>query len=178
MKVVQTSIQGLLLIEPRVYGDQRGFFAETYHRSRYHDMGITEDFVQDNLSRSTYGVLRGLHFQTRKPQGKLVRCARGEVYDVAVDLRAGSSTYGQWESVILSETNHRQLYIPPGFAHGFCTLSESADFVYKCTEYYDPDFESGLRWNDPDLKIAWPIEHPVLSVRDQQWPSLSDIKRS
>ncbi|ABC29219.1 dTDP-4-dehydrorhamnose 3,5-epimerase [Hahella chejuensis KCTC 2396] len=176
MKVIQTKLSGVVIIEPRVFGDHRGFFMETYQVARYrNEAGIELEFVQDNHSRSGRGVLRGLHFQKTKPQGKLVRVTQGEVFDVAVDLRKGSSTYGQWEGVILSGENHLQFYIPPGFAHGFCVLSETADFQYKCTDYYDPADEGGLIWNDPDIGIVWPIESPNLSQKDLALPTLREI---
>ena len=157
MKVVQTKLRDCVIIEPRVFGDDRGFFLETFQMERYRDaVGIDQPFVQDNHSRSKVGVLRGLHFQRTNPQGKLVRVVSGKVFDVAVDIRKGSSTFGLWEGVVLSEENHRQFWVPPGFAHGFLVLSETADFEYKCTAYYDPSDEGALRWDDPDLAIAWP----------------------
>ncbi len=157
MKVIPTKLQGCVIIEPKVFGDQRGFFLETFQAQRYAELaGITLPFVQDNHSRSSRGVLRGLHFQKTKPQGKLVRVVTGEVFDVAVDIRPNSPTYGQWEGVILSEANKRQFWVPPGFAHGFAVLSDWADFEYKCTEYYDPADEGAIIWNDPDLAIQWP----------------------
>ena len=157
MNVIPTKLKDCVIIEPKVFGDHRGFFLETFQVERYRDAaGITLPFVQDNHSRSAAGVLRGLHFQKTKPQGKLVRVVRGEVFDVAVDIRKGSPSFGLWEGVILSEENHRQFWVPPGFAHGFVVLSETADFEYKCTDYYDPTDEGGLRWDDPDLAIDWP----------------------
>ena len=177
MKVVETKLNGCLIIEPDVFGDERGFFLETYQANRYSNLiGNSINFVQDNHSRSSKGVLRGLHFQKSKPQGKLVRVVRGQVYDVAVDLRHESSTFGQWESVLLSEENKTQFWIPPGFAHGFVVLSNIADFEYKCTDYYDPSDEGSLLWNDPDLGIAWPIENPQLSEKDAIAPLLVDLK--
>ncbi|MBU6950788.1 dTDP-4-dehydrorhamnose 3,5-epimerase [Hahella sp. HN01] len=179
MKVIQTKLSGVVIIEPKVFGDHRGFFMETYQASRYRDeAGIDLAFVQDNHSRSGRGVLRGLHFQKSKPQGKLVRVTQGEVFDVAVDLRKGSPTYGQWEGVILSGENHLQFYVPPGFAHGFCVLSETADFQYKCTDYYDPSDEGGLIWNDPDIGVVWPIDSPNLSQKDLVLPTLRDLEVS
>ncbi|KAB0302261.1 dTDP-4-dehydrorhamnose 3,5-epimerase [Vibrio fortis] len=167
MKVIDTNIPEVKVIEPRVFGDDRGFFLETFQLERYKtDVGIEQDFVQDNHSRSSKGVLRGLHFQKNKPQGKLVRVVRGEVFDVAVDIRPGSPTYGQWEGVILSEYNKKQFWVPPGFAHGFVVLSDTADFEYKCTDYYDPSEEGSIRWNDPDLGIEWPCSDPILSDKD------------
>jgi len=178
MNVIKTKLKDCVIIEPKVFGDERGFFLETFQADRYSDLaGITLPFVQDNHSRSSKDVLRGLHFQKTKPQGKLVRVVRGEVYDVAVDIRSGSATYGQWEAVILSEENKTQFWVPPGFAHGFVVLSETADFEYKCTEYYDPSDEGSLLWNDPDLNIPWPIENPKLSEKDANAPLLADLKK-
>ncbi len=169
MKVIETKIPEVLIIEPQVFGDQRGFFLETFSAERYRQQaGLTLPFVQDNHSRSAHGVLRGLHLQKTRPQGKLVRVVLGNAFDVAVDVRAGSSTFGQWVGIELSEENHKQFYIPPGFAHGFCALSERVDFEYKCTDYYDPDDEVGLLWDDPDLAIDWPIADPTVSAKDAQ----------
>lgn len=177
MNVVKTSLQGCVTIEPKVFGDDRGFFLEAFHTSRYADMvGISVPFVQDNHSRSSKGVLRGLHFQKTKPQGKLVRVVRGEVFDVAVDLRKGSSTFGQWEGVILSEENKKQFWVPPGFAHGFVVISDIADFEYKCTDYYDQSDEGSILWSDPDLGISWPMENPILSDKDRNANKLADLK--
>ncbi len=176
MNVIKTKIADLLIIEPKVFGDERGFFYETYQEARYKAAGITADFVQDNRSRSTQNVLRGLHFQKTKPQGKLVTVTQGRVFDVAVDLRPDSPTFGQHESVLLTGENKVQFYIPPGFAHGFCVLSETADFQYKCTDYYDPTDESGLLWNDPALGIAWPLTAPLLSPKDSVQPTLTQIR--
>lgn len=174
MNVIETSLQGCVIIEPTVYGDERGFFLETFQTKKYATVaGIHTPFVQDNHSRSTRGVLRGLHFQKTKPQGKLVRVVRGEVFDVAVDLRKGSTTFGRWEGVILSENNKRQFWVPPGFAHGFLVLSEIADFEYKCTDYYDPSDEGCVLWNDPDLNIDWPLDNPILSKKDSNAQVLS-----
>ena len=157
MKVIETELTGCVVIEPKVFGDERGFFLETFQASRYRDLaGIDLDFVQDNHSRSGKGVLRGLHFQKRKPQGKLVRVVRGEVFDVAVDIRPDSPSFGKWHGVRLSEENKRQFWVPPGCAHGFLVLSDVADFEYKCTDYYDPSDEGALLWSDADLSIAWP----------------------
>jgi len=165
-----------VIIEPKVFRDERGFFLETFQSIKYDDLaGITLPFVQDNYSRSSKGVLRGLHFQKTKPQGKLVRVVRGEVYDVAVDLRKNSNTFCQWESVVLSEHNQKQLWVPPGFAHGFLVLSETADFDYKCTDFYDPSDEGAILWNDQNLDISWPIEKPILSFKDANAPSLTDL---
>jgi dTDP-4-dehydrorhamnose 3,5-epimerase len=166
MKVIETHLEGVLIIEPDVFGDHRGFFLESYQKKRYQQAGINFDFVQDNHSRSSHGVLRGLHFQIKKPQGKLVSCTRGVVFDVAVDINPKSPTCGQYVGIELSEENHKQLWIPPGFAHGFCVISDFADFHYKCTDYYDPDDEGGLIWNDPDIAIDWPIIQPKLSPKD------------
>lgn len=176
MKVISTSIPDVKIIEPLVFGDQRGFFLESFHSDRYRELaGIELAFVQDNYSRSSKKVLRGLHFQRRHPQGKLVRVVRGAVWDVAVDIRPDSPTFTQWVGLELSAENFRQLWIPPGFAHGFLTLSESADFEYKCTDYYRPEDEACLRWNDPGVGIEWPSCEPVLSVKDQQGLLLQDL---
>lgn len=176
MKVSKSKLEGALIIEPQVFGDERGFFYETFQKKRYAQAGIDEDFVQDNRSKSSKGVLRGLHFQKTKPQGKLVTVTQGEVYDVAVDLRPESPTFGQYEAVILSGENKKQFYVPKGFAHGFLVLSDVAEFQYKCTDYYDPSDESGLIWNDADIDIFWPSSKPILSEKDSILPSLSDIK--
>ena len=168
MQIIDTKIQGAVIIEPKVYGDHRGFFLETYRDQQYRDQAKIElPFVQDNHSRSSRGALRGLHFQKTKPQGKLVRVVRGEVFDVGVDLRKDSPTFGNWIGVWLSEDNHRQLWLPPGLAHGFVVTSDSADFEYKCTDYYDPNDEGCLIWNDPDIGIDWPSESPLLSDKDK-----------
>jgi len=177
MKVTQTKLNDCVIIEPKVFGDDRGFFLETFQTARYADeAGIKQSFVQDNYSRSAKGVLRGLHFQKTKPQGKLVRVAKGAVYDVAVDLRPDSVSFSQWEGVILSDQNKMQLWLPPGFAHGFLVLSESADFEYKCTDYYDPSDEGSILWNDPALCIPWATETPLLSEKDANAPLLADLK--
>lgn len=174
---MKTSLNGCVIIEPKVFGDGRGFFLEAFHTSRYADLaGISLPFVQDNHSRSSKGVLRGLHFQKTKPQGKLVRVVRGEVYDVAVDIRKDSSTFGQWEGIILSEENKKQFWVPPGFAHGFVVLSNVADFEYKCTDYYDPSDEGSILWCDSDLGIRWPVENPILSNKDINAHKLVDLK--
>ena len=176
MNIVKTKLNGCLIIEPKVFGDGRGFFLETFQNERYAALaGIKLTFVQDNHSRSLKAVLRGLHYQKTKPQGKLVRVVKGEVYDVAVDIRQDSSTFGQWEGVILSEENKRQFWVPPGFAHGFQVLSDTADFEYKCTDYYDPSDEGSILWNDPDLNIPWPIANPVLSTKDKRANRLVDL---
>ena len=178
MNVIKTKLDGCVIIEPKVFGDERGFFLETFQAERYaSEAGITLPFVQDNHSRSSKSVLRGLHFQKTKPQGKLVRVVRGQVYDVAVDIRKGSPTYGQWEGLILSEENKTQLWVPPGFAHGFVVLSDTADFEYKCTDYYDPSDEGSILWNDSDLDIPWPIDNPILSNKDARADRLADLKR-
>jgi dTDP-4-dehydrorhamnose 3,5-epimerase len=178
MNVIKTKLEDCVIIEPRVFGDDRGFFLETFQADRYAELaGISLPFVQDNHSQSSKGILRGLHFQKNKPQGKLVRVVRGEVYDVAVDIRSGSATFGQWEAVILSEENKTQFWVPPGFAHGFVTLSETADFEYKCTDYFDSSDEGSLLWNDPDLNIFWPINNPKLSDKDSNASKLIDLKK-
>ena len=177
MKVSHSKLKGCVIIEPRVFGDERGFFLETFQSDRYHqEAGIDLAFVQDNHSRSARGVLRGLHFQKTKPQGKLVRVVRGEVYDVAVDIRKDSRTFGEWEGVILSEDNKKQFWVPPGFAHGFVVLSDNADFEYKCTDYYDPSDEGSILWSDADLGIPWPIANPVLSTKDESAKRLVDLR--
>lgn len=177
MKVIETKIAGVLIIEPKVFGDSRGFFLETFHADRYTEYGIESNFVQDNYSRSTKGVLRGLHYQKNYPQGKLVSVTSGIVFDVAVDIRQDSSTFGQWVGITLSADDHKQFYIPPGLAHGFCVLSETADFQYKCTEYYHPEDEASIRWNDPDIAIEWNISEPILSEKDAKAPFLKDYAK-
>jgi dTDP-4-dehydrorhamnose 3,5-epimerase len=175
MKISHTKLKGCVIIEPHVFVDERGFFLETFQAVRYEqEAGIDLPFFQDNHSRSARGVLRGLHFQKTKPQGKLVRVVRGEVYDVAVDIRKGSATFGEWEGIILSEDNKKQVWVPPGFAHGFIVLSDTADFEYKCTDYYDPNDEGCILWNDPDLGIPWPVANPVLSTKDENAKRLVD----
>jgi dTDP-4-dehydrorhamnose 3,5-epimerase len=170
MQVHETALPGVVLLEPRVFRDPRGFFLETYHADRYAAIGISGPFVQDNHSRSQRDTLRGLHFQWRRPQGKLVRVIEGEIYDVAVDIRPESPHFGQWVGATLSADNFLQIYVPPGFAHGFCVTSEIAQVEYKCTDLYDPEGEGGLPWDDPDLAITWPTTAPVLSARDQKHP--------
>ncbi len=177
MNVSQTSLSGVLLVEPKVFGDARGFFLETFHEGRYAAAGIKGPFVQDNWSRSVKGTLRGLHFQLPNAQGKLVWCPRGAVWDVAVDIRKGSPTFGKFFGIELSEENKRQLWVPPNFAHGFCVLSESADFVYKCTDLYAPEQEGAVLWNDPALGIPWPITSPNLSKKDAAAPTLANAPR-
>lgn len=162
----------VIVIEPEVFEDDRGFFTEIYHRGKFEVSGITGDFVQDNLSRSRQGALRGLHYQLGRPQGKLVRVLAGEVFDVAVDIRKGSPWFGKWFGTVLSDENRTALYIPPNFAHGFYVLSDTADFFYKCTDFYSPEHERCIRWNDPDLAIEWPSERPLLSERDASGPFL------
>ncbi len=177
MQVIDTKIADVKIIQPKIFGDDRGFFLETFEKKRYQKMlNIDYDFVQDNHSRSSKGVLRGLHFQTKHAQGKLVRVVRGEVFDVAVDIRKDSPTYGQWEGVILSEENKTQFWIPPGLAHGFMVLSDIADFEYKCTDYYYPNHEGCLRWNDPQINIAWPTGiTPILSRKDINGLSFNEL---
>ncbi|UZP03294.1 dTDP-4-dehydrorhamnose 3,5-epimerase [Clostridium botulinum] len=174
----KTSIDGVYIIEPKVFGDNRGYFMETYNREQFLEAGLDMTFVQDNESRSTKGVLRGLHFQKKHSQGKLVRATKGEVFDVAVDLRHGSPTYGKYEAVILTEENKKQFYIPEGFAHGFLVLSDEAVFNYKCTNLYAPEYDGGVMWNDNDINIKWPldkIEDIVLSEKDKVHPNLKDL---
>lgn len=176
MQVIDTKISDVKIIQPKVFGDERGFFLETFEKKRYQDMlNIDLDFVQDNHSRSKKGVLRGLHFQTQNPQGKLVRVVRGEVFDVAVDIRVTSPTYGKWVGVILSEENKTQFWIPPGLAHGFLVLSEFADFEYKCTNYYSPSSEACLIWNDPTVGINWPDGEFLLSDKDKLGKRLEEL---
>lgn len=175
MRVIETALLGVRIIEPTVYEDARGFFYESYNQRDYAAQGIDDIFVQDNHSRSIRNVLRGLHYQAPPGQAKLVRVAVGAVYDVAVDVRWGSPTFGRWVGVELSAENRRQLYIPVGFAHGFCVLSEVAEFLYKVTSYYSPPDERGIIWDDPDIGIAWPVSAPLLSERDRRHPRLRDI---
>ncbi|WP_374482007.1 dTDP-4-dehydrorhamnose 3,5-epimerase [Zoogloea sp.] len=181
MKVTPTRIPGLLILEPKVFGDARGFFLESFNAQVFREAtGLQVDFVQDNHSRSAKGVLRGLHYQVQHPQGKLVRVVKGRVFDVAVDLRKSSPTFGQWDGVELSEDNHRQLWVPAGFAHGFVVLSETADFLYKTTDYYAPQFERSLAWNDPTVGVAWPLHEldgpPLLSAKDQVGKALAECE--
>jgi dTDP-4-dehydrorhamnose 3,5-epimerase len=176
-KFMETSIEGVYIIEPTVFGDERGYFMETYQEKEFKEAGIDDAFVQDNQSKSKRGVLRGLHFQRTKPQGKLVRVIRGEVFDVAVDLRRDSATYGKWEGVTLSEDNKKQFYIPEGFAHGFLVLSDEAEFTYKCTDFYDADDECGILWNDTEIGVEWPLEgvdELILSEKDEKWKPLKE----
>ena len=174
MHVSKTPIDGLLIVEPKKFADPRGMFYEVYSKSRYEQYGIPS-FVQDNHSVSKNGVLRGLHYQTNPGQGKLVRVTRGEVFDVAIDIRKQSPTYGKWWGLSLSETNNLQLYIPIGFAHGFCVLSESAEVLYKCSDYYSPENERGILWSDPDLAIDWPVKEPILSEKDAVYPRFREL---
>ena len=178
MKIRSTALQGVKLIEPDVYGDPRGFFLEYFNQPRFQDEGLDLSFAQLNHSRSSLGVLRGLHYQLRQPQGKLVQVISGEVFDVAVDIRTGSPSFGQWVGEILSDSNHRQLYVPPGFAHGFCVLSETAHVSYKCSANYDPQDEGGILWSDPSIAIRWPVKDPILSEKDQKFPCLSELPLS
>ena len=176
LHVIQTALDGVLIIEPKSFGDARGFFLETFQAERYRELaGIDLPFVQDNHSRSTRGVLRGLHAQRVHPQGKLVRVARGEVFDVAVDINPTSKTFGEWVGVNLSDENHRQIWVPPGYAHGFVVLSDVADFEYKCTDLYYPEDEIGVIWNDPQVNIDWPIRDPVISEKDARLPTLDEL---
>ena len=176
-KFIKTFIEGVFIIEPTVFGDERGYFMETYHANEFKEAGLDMAFVQDNHSKSRKGVLRGLHFQYTEPQGKLVRVIKGEVFDVAVDLRRDSPTYGKWEGVILSEENKKQFYVPEGFAHGFLVLSDETEFIYKCTNFYNADDEGGIVWNDPDICIEWPIDdikEVILSEKDKKLKILKD----
>lgn len=174
MKLVPTPLDGVLILEPRVFRDERGFFLETFNAGALSGSPLDTPFVQDNHSRSTGGVVRGLHYQLNSPQGKLVHAARGTIFDVAVDIRRGSPTFGQWAGVELSDENLRSLWIPPGFAHGFCVLSETADVIYKCTALYDPDDDHGVAWNDPRIAIDWPAASPIVSSKDAKWKNLGD----
>ena len=177
MNITETSLPGVLLIEPKVFGDARGFFLESWNQKTFAEHGLDMAFVQDNHSRSGKGVLRGLHYQLHDPQGKLVRVTQGRVFDVAVDMRRSSPNFGRWVGVELTADNHRMLWIPPGFAHGFLVLSESADFLYKTTTYYAPEWDRGVRWDDPQIGVAWPLEGvPQLSAKDQIQPMLNDAE--
>ena len=177
MNAIETSLPGVLLLEPKVFGDARGFFMESWNRQTFAEHGLELDFVQDNHSRSTKGVLRGLHYQLNNPQGKLVRVTSGAVFDVAVDLRRSSTHFGQWTGYELSAENQRMLWVPPGFGHGFLVLSDSADFMYKTTAYYAPQWDRGVRWDDPGIGIAWPLDDaPTLSTKDQVLPLLKDAE--
>lgn len=175
MNVIKTELPGVLIIEPSVFGDARGFFMETWHLGKYAELGLPDHFVQDNLSRSAQGVLRGLHYQHPQGQGKLVYVLEGEVFDVAVDIRVGSPTFRRWVGAMLSADNKRQMYVPPGFAHGFCVTSPSALLAYKCTDFYNPKLEGAVRWDDPDIGIQWPIAQPAISAKDAAAPLLKVI---
>jgi dTDP-4-dehydrorhamnose 3,5-epimerase len=175
VQLSKTALDGVLLLEPQCFRDDRGFFLESFQQVRYEEAGIADEFVQDNLSRSSKGVLRGLHFQVRRPQAQIVTVVRGRIFDVVVDLRRNSATFGRWFGAELSENGPRQIYMAPGFAHGFCVLSDIADLHYKVSRRYDSDDESGIRWNDPDIAIAWPIAAPAVSKRDSAYPRLQDI---
>jgi dTDP-4-dehydrorhamnose 3,5-epimerase len=172
---VPTKLDGVVLLEPRVHGDERGFMVETYSRDAWAELGIDVEFVQHNHSRSSRGTLRGLHFQTEPGQAKLVRCPRGAIFDVAVDLRRDSSTYGQWEGYELDDRSHRQLFVPAGFGHGFAVLSDVADVAYLLSNLYDPATEAGIAWDDPDVGVEWPVDDPLLSERDKQAPKLAEV---
>jgi len=175
VKLIQTAIKGVVIIEPRVFEDARGFFMETYQQRKYAEAGIDCTFVQDNLSCSSRGVLRGLHYQLKHQQATLVQVIRGEAFDVAVDIRTGSPTFGNWIGARLSDKNKRQLFIPQGFAHGFCVISETVLFQYKCSDFYTPNDEGGILFSDPDINIDWPISDPILSDKDKEYPRLKDI---
>lgn len=176
MNIIKCDIEGLLILEPVLFGDERGFFMETYSKAKYTEFGIDAEFVQDNHSRSTRDVIRGLHYQLNPGQEKLVRVLSGEVFDVAVDIRRESPTFGRWEGCLLSGENKRQFYVPRGFAHGFCVLSDIAEFAYKCGDYYSPKDERGIAWNDPEIAIDWPVKIPILSERDKNLPQLSEAE--
>jgi dTDP-4-dehydrorhamnose 3,5-epimerase len=175
IRFTPTEIPGVILVEPDVFKDERGFFSETFHRKKYAEGGIDHDFVQDNHSHSLRGVLRGLHYQEKFPQGKLVYCAAGEIFDVAVDIRRSSPAFGKWVGHILSGENHKQLHVPEGCVHGFCTLSDEADVMYKCTALYVPSDDRGIIWNDPTFAIQWPIKDPNLSPKDSRLPSFKEL---
>ncbi len=175
IKYTKTDLTGVLLIEPRVFKDSRGFFMETFHQKKYAEAGIDHAFIQDNYSHSTRGTLRGLHYQLKHPQAKLVYVIKGEIYDVAVDIRRGSPGFGKWTGQYLSDKNRRQIFVPEGFAHGFCVISETADVLYKTTDLYKPDDEYGVLWSDPTIGIDWPVEVPIVSDKDKQFPELQDV---
>ncbi|MGH8155847.1 MAG: dTDP-4-dehydrorhamnose 3,5-epimerase [Rhodanobacteraceae bacterium] len=175
LKRIDTNLPGVCVVDPVVHGDARGYFFESFHAEKYRAIGIDAQFVQSNVSRSAQRVLRGLHYQWPHLQGKLVSVLEGEVYDVAVDIRRGSPTFGRWEAAMLTAANHRQLWIPEGFAHGFCVVSEAATFMYQCTALYDPSADAGVRWNDAAIAIDWPVAEPLLSAKDQQSPFLADV---
>lgn len=178
MEVITTEFPGLILIKPQIFGDARGYFYESWNKERYESVGITENFVQDNVSFSSKGVLRGLHYQKPYTQGKLVSVLIGEVWDVVVDLRRSSPTFGKWRGFTLTGERKEQLYVPMGFAHGFCVISETALFQYKCTDKYSPESEHGIMWNDPTLGIPWPVDNPIISEKDTKHPNFSEIKDS
>ena len=173
MKVTETELPGVLVIEPKVFGDQRGLFVETYNATRYRDSGITQTFVQDNLSRSARGVLRGLHYQIKRPQAKLITCLRGKIFDVAVDIRPDSPSYGRWAGAELDAITRKQILVPAGFAHGFCVLEDDTEVLYKCSVEYDPTDEGGISWRCPEIGVRWPLSEPVLSAKDSAYPPLS-----
>jgi dTDP-4-dehydrorhamnose 3,5-epimerase len=173
---LETKLDGVVLVAPAVYGDDRGFMLESFRRRDWSDLGVDVEFVQHNHSRSAKGTLRGIHFQTEPGQAKLVRCVRGEVLDVAVDLRRGSPTYGQWEAHVLDDVKHHQLFVPVGFGHGFAVLSDVADVAYQVSSYYDPETESGIAWDDPDIGVDWRVDEPLLSERDKQAPKLAEVR--
>ncbi|OGT21030.1 MAG: dTDP-4-dehydrorhamnose 3,5-epimerase [Gammaproteobacteria bacterium RIFCSPHIGHO2_02_FULL_42_13] len=175
MKVIKTKLPGVIIIEPKIFGDDRGFFFENFRSNQFSELGIDKPFVQDNVSRSARDVLRGLHHQTKHTQGKLVWVTRGKIFDAVVDIRKDYPTFGQWISSVLDDQDHRLIYVPPGLAHGFCVLSETADFSYKCTDYYDPASEITIAWNDPDIGINWPVKNPIISDKDSQGKRLKDI---
>jgi dTDP-4-dehydrorhamnose 3,5-epimerase len=175
MKIIPTALPEVLIIEPKVFNDQRGSFMETYHQNRYLEFGISGNFVQDNLSHSVRNTLRGLHYQLPHAQAKLIQVIQGEIFDVALDIRRSSATFGKWTGAYLSDARPSQLFIPEGFAHGFCVMSETAKVMYKCTDLYAPDAERGILWSDPDLDINWPLETPLLSEKDSQYPCLRDV---
>lgn len=175
MEILKTSLPGVLIIQPDIFKDKRGFFMETYHRKKYAEEGLDQSFVQDNLSYSIRGTLRGLHYQYPNAQSKLVQAVKGKIYDVVVDIRQGSPTFGQWTGVHLSDENKRQFFVPEGFAHGFCVISDTAFVIYKCSDFYTPESEKGLLWSDPDIGIDWPVKEPLLSPKDIQCPNLKDI---
>lgn len=174
MKITTTKLAGVLIIEPRIFPDSRGYFFESFQAERYQEQGIPA-FVQDNFSRSNQNVMRGLHYQLEHPQGKLIFVARGKVLDVIVDIRKNSPTFGQFIAIELDDQMHRQVYIPPGFAHGFCVISQEAECIYKCTDYYHPPSERGILWNDPDLQIPWPVKNPIVATKDETLPQLKNI---
>lgn len=178
MKIVKTPLEGLVRIEPDCFQDERGFFLESYQENRYKDVGINDNFIQENHSRSVKGVLRGMHYQIKRPQAQIVTIMRGSIYDVCVDLRPNSPTFTQWYGVELNDVGSRQIYMAPGFAHGFCVISDYADLHYKVSEFYDSDDEGGLFWNDPGVAIKWPISNPEVSKRDQNFPKLSELSKA